>query len=58
MSFGSSPKLQEERKSGFKPFRGVLRTPVAVYGGGRNVSQQQIAEEVRRRLILIVSDMI
>jgi hypothetical protein len=30
VTFGSSPKLQEERKSGFKPFRGVLRTRVAV----------------------------
>jgi hypothetical protein len=58
VTFGSSPKLQEERKSGFKPFRGVLRTRVAVYGGGRNVSQQQIAEEVKRRLIRIVADMI
>lgn len=58
VTFGSSPKLQEERKSGFKPFRGVLRTRIAVYGGGRNVSQAQIAAEVKRRLIRIVSDMI
>lgn len=58
VTFGSSPKLQEERKSGFKPFRGVLRTRIAVYGGGRNVSQQQISEEVKRRLIRIVADMI
>ena len=58
VTFGSSPKLQQERKSGFKPFRGVLRTRVAVYGGGRNVSQQRIADAVRRRLIRIVADMI
>jgi len=58
VTFGSSPKLQEERKSGFKPFRGVLRTKIAVYGGGRNVSQAQIAAEVKRRLIRIVSDLI
>lgn len=58
VTFGSSAKLQEERKSGFKPFRGVLRTRVAVYGGGSNVSQQQIADAVRRRLIRIVADMI
>lgn len=58
VTFGSSPKLQEERKSGFKPFRGVLRTRIAVYGGGRNVSQAQIAAEVKRRLIRIVSDTI
>ena len=58
VTFGSSPKLQETRKSGFKPFRGVLRTRVAVYGGGRNVSQQRVADAVRRRLIRIVADMI
>ncbi len=58
VTFGSSPKLQEERKSGFRPFRGIIRTRVAVYGGGSNVSQAQIAAEVKRRLIRIVSDMI
>lgn len=58
VTFGSSPNLQEERKPGLKPFRSVLRTRVAVYGVGRNVSQQKIAEEVKRRLIRIVADMI
>ena len=57
MTFGSSPNLQEERKSGFELFRSVLRTRVAVYGVGRNISQQKIAEEVKRRLIRIVADM-
>jgi hypothetical protein len=56
--FGSSPKLQDDKPSGFKPFRGVIRTRIAVYGGGRNVTQAQIADEVKRRLIRIVSDTI
>lgn len=56
--FGSSPKKQETRKRAFKPFRGVIRTKVAVYGGGRNVTQAQIIGEVRRRLIRIVGDVI
>jgi Enterobacterial TraT complement resistance protein len=58
ITFGSSPKLQDEVPSNFKPFREVLRTKVAVYAGGRNVSQQQIAEQVKQRLISIVSDSI
>jgi hypothetical protein len=58
ITFGSSPKLQEEIKSNFTPFREVLRTRVAVYAGGRNVSQQQISDQVRQRLVRIVSDSI
>lgn len=59
ITFGSSPKLQEESiPRNFKPFREVLRTKIAVFAGGRNVSQQQIVEQVKRRLISIVSDAI
>lgn len=59
ITFGASPKLQEDKvPSNFKPFREVLRTKIAVYAGGRNVSQQQIAEHVKQRLISIVSDSI
>lgn len=59
ITFGTSPKLQEESiPRNFKPFREVLRTKIAVFAGGRNVSQQQIAEQVKRRLISIVSDSI
>jgi hypothetical protein len=59
ITFGSSPKLQEDQaSSNFKPFREVLRTKIAVYAGGRNVSQWQIAEQVKQRLISIVSDSI
>ncbi len=59
ITFSSSPKLQEDKvASNFKPFREVLRTKIAVYAGGRNVTQQQIAAQVRQRLINIVSDSI
>lgn len=59
ISFGSSPKLQEEKlTSNFKPFREVMRTKIAVYAGGRNTIQQQIAEQVKQRLVNIVSDSI
>lgn len=59
ITFGSSPKLQEEKlPSNFKPFREVMRTKIAVYAGGRNTSQQQIAELVKQRLVSIVSDSI
>lgn len=59
ISFGSSPKLQEEKlTSNFKPFREVMRTKIAVYAGGRNINQAQIAEQVKRRLVGIVSESI
>lgn len=59
ISFGSSPKFQEEKlPSNFKPFREVMRTKIAVYAGGRNTTQAQIAEQVKRRLVGIVSDSI
>jgi hypothetical protein len=58
ISFSSSPKLQEEEDDGFKRFREVANTKVAVYAGGRNVSQAEVVKEVRDRLIRIVSDII
>ncbi len=58
ITFGSSPKLQEELPSNFKPFREVIRTKIAVYAGGRNTSQQMIAEQVKQRLVTIISDSI
>lgn len=58
ITFGSSPSLEEEEQTGFKPFRSVLRTRIAVYAGGRSIGQSVVADEVRRRLIRIVSDII
>jgi hypothetical protein len=58
LTFGSSPNLQEERKFGFKSFHNVLRIRVAVYAVGRDISQPQNAEEVKRRLIRTVAVLI
>lgn len=58
ISFGSSPKLQEELPKNFTPFREVIKTRIAVYAGGRNASQQQVAVQVKRRLVGIISDSI
>jgi len=56
--FSSSPPLQEEKKSGVKPFEQMLTTKIAVYAGGRNVSQRQIAENVRARMARIVQNIL
>lgn len=58
ITFSSSPKLQEEEDDGFKRFKEVGSTKIAVYAGGRNVAQSEVVGEVRRRLIRIVSDII
>ena len=58
ISFGSSPKLQEETPKNFTPFREVIKTKIAVYAGGRNASQQQVALQVKKRLVGIISDSI
>lgn len=57
ITFADSPRL-EERETELRPFRQLVRTHVAVYAGGRNVAQAEIADEVRRRLARIVADII
>ncbi len=56
--FSSSPPLQEERRSGIKAFEQVLTTKIAVFAGGRNISQRQIAETVRARMARIVQNIL
>jgi len=56
--FSSSPKLEEKEDDGIKRFREVGETAVAVYAGGRNVSQGQVISGVKQRLARIVSDLI
>jgi hypothetical protein len=58
ITFSSSPKLQEEKDDGFKRFKEVVSTEIAVYAGGRNIQQSEIVDEVKRRLVRIVSDII
>lgn len=57
VTFSSSTKA-ETTEAPVASFREVLRTKVAVYAGGRNVSQAQIADGVRRRLVSILRDII
>jgi hypothetical protein len=57
VTFSRSPRL-EERETDLRPFREVARTRIAVFAGGRNVSQAEIADAVRQRLARIVGDII
>ncbi len=50
--------LDEEEQVYNRGFKKTFSTQVAVYAGGANVSQKQIAQEVRRRMIRIVGDYI
>lgn len=56
--FGADDKEEEKESSGFKPFRERLQTGVSVYAGGRSISQSEISEQVRQRLIRILADVI
>lgn len=56
--FSSSEKKSLSEHSGVNHYRQQLSTGIAVYAGGRNVQQSQIATGVRERLIRIVSDII
>lgn len=56
ITFSSSPPVQRQLTGAVNPFREVLRTKIAVYAGGRNTAQSQIADEVRRRLVDIASN--
>lgn len=58
ITFNSSPALQEEERSGIQRFKEVLRNKVAVYAGGRNVTQSMIIGGVKDRLLSILVDMI
>ncbi len=58
VTFSASPPLQEVQRSSIKPFEAMLRTRVAVYAGGRNIAQRQIANGVRDRLTRILADAI
>jgi hypothetical protein len=56
ITFSSSPPLQEERRSGLRPFDQILSTKIAVYAGGRNIAQREIAAAVRARMARIVQN--
>ncbi|MBT4039905.1 MAG: hypothetical protein HN718_14880 [Rhodospirillales bacterium] len=49
---------EEEEDVGTRSFRSTHETSIAVFAGGRNVTQSEIAEQVRSRIIRIVSNII
>jgi hypothetical protein len=61
--FSRSPKYNfeeedKEEESSLRSFKQTHSTKIAVFAGGRNVPQSRIAEDVRQRIIRIVSDII
>lgn len=57
-SLATSQETQAIKTPNSFDFTQGMRTKVAVYADGRNTSQKQIAEQVKQRLVSIVSDSI
>ncbi len=51
-------EADDSEETNRRGLRSSVRNKVAVYAGGRNVPQSRIADEVRQRIIRIVSDII
>ncbi len=51
VTFDGSPRIEEWEESGYGSFHKVHRVMIANYGGGRSVSQSDIADDIRRRQI-------
>jgi len=64
ITFSRSAKLKtiddpnEDEKIINRGFKKTVSTQIAVYAGGRNLAQSEIAEEVRKRAVRIVADFI
>lgn len=58
MDSSPTPRDETKRRTGLKPFSQSLKTGIAVYAGGFNVSQSRIADGVRQRFVRILSDVI
>jgi hypothetical protein len=56
--FGASKRKKKIRRSAFKGFERRVRTKIAVYAGGQNISPNDIARQVNQRLVNIISDVI
>ncbi len=56
--FSSSNQEAEEEDAGFKAFRQRIETGISVFAGGRNIQQNEIADEVRQRITRIIADVI
>jgi len=64
ITFSRSNKLKtidnpnEDEKIINRGFKKTVSTQIAIYAGGRNLGQSEIAEEVRKRAVRIVADFI
>ncbi len=58
ISFGSGDKDKNTRREGIRPTVGREQTSIAAYAGGLNTPQSKIANEVRRRLVRILENII
>jgi hypothetical protein len=56
--FSASGKQEKSERSNVRPFEQRLNSGIAVYAGGRNTPQFQIADQVRQRFARILTDMI
>ncbi|OAN66051.1 glycine zipper domain-containing protein [Magnetospirillum moscoviense] len=51
VTFDGSPRVEEWEESGYGSFHSTDRVVIANYGGGRNVGQTEIANDIRDRQI-------
>lgn len=51
VTFDGSPRVEEWEENGYGSFHSVDRVLIANYGGGRNVAQTEIADDIRNRQI-------
>lgn len=58
ITFGDSERKESQRRSNCRPFRQRVDTAIAVYAGGRNVRQAEIAGAVQQRFVRIRSDVL
>lgn len=56
--FSSSKKEQRQERTGIRRFAETIRSKLAVFAGGRNIAQAQIADGVRERIKRILCDII
>lgn len=58
ITFGKSGDKKSRRVREFRNFRGKSSTQIAVFAGGRNITQADIARQVSQRFVRILEDVI
>ncbi|CAA7613457.1 conserved hypothetical protein [Candidatus Terasakiella magnetica] len=51
VTFEGSPRIEEWEERGYDAFRKTQRVLISNYGGGRDISQREIADDIRERQI-------